>query len=38
VKATAQQMLTLAGDRFIEEEFNLGPFFFELIFCQSVYP
>ena len=28
ILAAAQQMLTLAGDRFYEEEFNLGPFLF----------
>jgi len=38
LKAAAQQILTLAGDRFMEEEFNLGPFFSELMFCHSVYP
>ena len=34
IKAAAQQMLTLAGDRFTEEEFNLGQFFFKIIIIQ----
>ena len=31
ISAAAQQMLTLAADRFTEEEFNLGPFSFPKI-------